>query len=39
MLKDDKELLGYGAGCIVAGLLAFAGLVFTVAAAIKWAMN
>jgi len=39
MLRDDKELLGCGAGCIVAGLLAFAGMVLTVAAAIKWVMS
>lgn len=34
--KDDLVFVGASVGCIVVGLLAFAAVVFIVAAAIKW---
>lgn len=39
MLKEDKQLLGYSVGCIVAIILVFGAAIFTVAAALKWVLN
>jgi hypothetical protein len=39
MLKEDRQLLSYSAGCIIAIIVLFAAAIFTVAAALKWVLN